>query len=99
VVAAQRRPPEQASNLARTLGRVPETVAPFQGADCFRLPSGGLRCAATTGYYLTAFQAAAISGLSLLVEFPACIQIVEIQNRVEDEEVAAFGLATPHWIR
>ena len=32
----------------------------------------------------------------LLVEFPARIQVVEIQNRVEDEKVAALRLATPH---
>ena len=32
----------------------------------------------------------------LLVEFPTSIQVVKIQNCVEDEEVAALGLATPH---
>ncbi len=32
-------------------------MAPFQGADHWGLRSGGLRYAATTGYYLTAFQA------------------------------------------
>jgi hypothetical protein len=34
-----------------------KTVAPLQGADELLLLSGGLRYAATTGYYLTAFQA------------------------------------------
>ena len=32
-------------------------LAPFQGANCFPLSTGGLRCATTTGYYLSAFQA------------------------------------------
>ena len=32
-------------------------LAPVPGADQFRFLSGGLRYAATTGYYLTAFQA------------------------------------------
>jgi len=34
-----------------------KTVAPSQGAGELLLRSGGLRCAPTTGYYLTAFQA------------------------------------------
>ena len=34
----------------------------------------------------------------LIVEFPARIQAIKIQNRVEDKHVAAFGLATPHGI-
>jgi hypothetical protein len=37
--------------------RVSEILAPFQGADERSLLSGGLRRAATTGYYLAAFQA------------------------------------------
>jgi len=32
----------------------------------------------------------------LIVEFPARIQVVKIQYCVEDKEVAAPGLATPH---
>ena len=40
-----------------TLEGCQKTVAPLQGADEVLLVSGGLRSAATTGYYLTAFQA------------------------------------------
>lgn len=32
-------------------------------------------------------------------EFPSSIQIIEIQDRVEDQEVGGLGLAAPHWIR
>ena len=32
---------------------------------------------------------------SLLVQLPARVQIIEIHDRVEDEEVTAFGLAAP----
>ena len=32
-------------------------LAPFQGAELFLIVSGGLRFAATTGYFLTALQA------------------------------------------
>ena len=37
--------------------RVSDILAPLQGADGGSQLSGGLRCAATTGYYLAAFQA------------------------------------------
>jgi hypothetical protein len=33
-------------------------LAPFQSADHFAIPTGGLRCATTTGYFRAAFQAA-----------------------------------------
>jgi hypothetical protein len=69
------------------------------GINCSRL-SGGLRYAATTGYYLASFQADAMCSHSclLLVEFPARVQIIEVQDRVEDEEVASFSLPAPHWV-
>jgi creatinine amidohydrolase len=35
---------------------------------------------------------------SLLVEFPAGIQVIKIQNRIEHEEVAALRLTAPHRI-
>ena len=37
--------------------RVSEVLAPLRGAGKLCLLSGGLRCAATTGYYLPALQA------------------------------------------
>ncbi len=34
----------------------------------------------------------------LLVEFPACVQVVEIQDRVENQRIASSCLAAPHRI-
>jgi hypothetical protein len=33
-------------------------LAPLQGARNYPMPSGGLRCAPTTGYFLSALRAA-----------------------------------------
>ena len=41
---------------------VQEPLRPLQGLKSFASPSGGLRCATTTGYYLTALQAEACEG-------------------------------------
>ena len=58
MVEAKRRPPENCipSSAPRRVCHL-SLLAPFQGADSFPLLSGGLRYAATTGYYLAAFQA------------------------------------------
>ena len=66
-----------------TLEGCQKTVAPLQGADELLLVSGGLRYGATTGYYLTAFQAGnpsrlllaltrALSTAGTLVATPRC---------------------------
>jgi hypothetical protein len=55
VVYAALRPME-GSCLVSTLKGVPESGT-LSGSEIFHLGSGGLRCASTTGYYLTAFQA------------------------------------------
>lgn len=34
----------------------------------------------------------------LLVQFSTRVQIIEVQDGVEDEEIASPGLAAPHWI-
>jgi hypothetical protein len=56
VVAAQRRPPV-CDGYDFDPERVSEIWHPFQGASERILLSGGLRYAATTGYFLTALQA------------------------------------------
>jgi len=43
--------------IQQPAGLPEKTVAPLQGAEKLLAPSGGLRYAATTGYYLTALQA------------------------------------------
>ena len=59
MVEAERRPPDQARDR-RHPGGVQHPVfglAPLQGANHSSFLSGGLRFAATTGYYLAALQA------------------------------------------
>jgi hypothetical protein len=50
----------QRSRSLHPEGVPPVSLTPFQGVRHFRLMSGGLRFAATTGYYLTALQAEAV---------------------------------------
>src|SRR6267142_5870958 len=54
---AQRRPPKRSECSARTLEGCHVFCHPFRVENHFRLSSGGLRYAPTTGYYLIALQA------------------------------------------
>ena len=58
--------------------RSSEILAPLQGTDGGSLVSGGLRCAATTGYYLAAFQAETLLR-------PSCVW------RADPHQVPAYG--------
>ena len=66
---------------------VQEFLRPLQGLESFASPSGGLRCATTTGYYLPAFQAEIRLGGS------AAAMISFLTLGMTTNSNAAFGFA------
>ena len=70
-------------------------LATLQVAESFRLSTGGLRYAATTGYYLTALQAGySVTQHSLLTETGAS-SVMLCGDRVFDKRTTAKCVAQP----